>query len=470
MSDPDSSVRESSAEALGTAAKAQGERNMTPLLLGLEPLKMTKIDEYKAKVEVKKFAAAPVAAAPSTSAGTSKPRPVARGAAKPKQVAKVPAPGTASNESLEDFGLGPAPSKPSTAADSFKKPAIAKPGQVKSRLGLDSKRSTSATTLAGDSAPSKYSTVKKGTVSRLAVSAKTTASGVSKKSDSEATSANSAMMSDNLKHKEQRIADERAMKVLKWSFSSPREEFYLQLKDQMIAAEWDGTLVTYLFHSDFKYHIKSIDMIRNSFEKQTDASPFVIANIDLILKWIGLRFFDTNPSVILKELELLMQVFRICESAGYTLSELEGNSFLPYLVLKTGDPKDTVRNKVHEILMLMRNIFPPTKLFSHLFTGLQSKNSRQRATCLEEIALLIELKGMSLFQTPNLSVKEIARFIAERDNGVRNGALSCIVQIYFIEGEKVLKLVGNLSDKDMSLIEERIKRASKNRPATSGEL
>lgn len=233
----------------------------------------------------------------------------------------------------------------------------------------------------------------------------------------------------------------------------------------MTAAEWNHSLVSQCFHNDFKYHIKAIDLMRDFFAKSANPD-LVVANLDLILKWIALRFFDTNPSVIMKALELLLVMFRQLEDFGYTMNDLEANSFLPYLVLKVGDPKDVVRNKVHEILVLVRSLYSAPKIFGHLFAGLQSKNSRQRATCLEEIGLLIELKGMSIFAAPNSisQIKDLAKFIAERDNAVRNGALACIVQVYFLEGEKVFKLVGNLSDKEMSLVEERIKRASKNRP------
>ena len=78
---------------------------------------------------------------------------------------------------------------------------------------------------------------------------------------------------------------------------------------------------------------------------------------------------------------------------------------------------------------------------------------------------MIELKGPSIFTaSQNVSLKDIAKFLSERDNGVRNGALSCIVQVYFYEGEKVYKMVGNLNDKETSLIEERIKRAAKSQP------
>lgn len=273
------------------------------------------------------------------------------------------------------------------------------------------------------------------------------------------------------KMKEQRTADERALKVLKWNFTAPREEFYHQLKEQMEAASWNPALITNAFHNDFKFHIKAIEQMRDFFSKNRDTAPeCIVANIDLILKWIALRFFDTNPSVIMKALELLLLIFGILEATNYSMTDMEANSFFPYLVSKCGDPKDVVRNKVHEILVILRSLTSATRIFAGLFAGLKTKNSRQKSTCLEEIAQLIELKGMAIFGPPNsvALIKDIAGFLSERDNGIRNGALSCIVQVYLYEGENVYKRVGNLNDKELSLIEERIKRASKLHPQRSG--
>lgn len=59
---------------------------------------------------------------------------------------------------------------------------------------------------------------------------------------------------------------------------------------------------------------------------------------------------------------------------------------------------------------------------------------------------LIEIYGMSVCQpSPGVALKEIAKQIADRDNSVRNAALNALVQVYFREGEKVFKLVGNVS-------------------------
>ncbi|ENN73053.1 hypothetical protein YQE_10323, partial [Dendroctonus ponderosae] len=185
---------------------------------------------------------------------------------------------------------------------------------------------------------------------------------------------------NNLKH--QRTIDESKLKVLKWNFTQPRDEFIDLLKDQMTAANVNKTLMFNMFHADFRFHIKAIEALM---EDLPDHSEALISNLDLILKWLTLRFFDTNPSVLLKGLEYLHAIFNMLSENQYRMLENEGSSFMPYL-------------------------------------------------------------------------------ISDRDNSVRNAALNCVVQVFNIVGEKVYKMVGNISDKDMSLLEERIKRTSRKTP------
>lgn len=86
--------------------------------------------------------------------------------------------------------------------------------------------------------------------------------------------------------------------------------------------------------------------------------------------------------------------------------------------------------------------------------------------------------------TPAKSLKEIAVHIGDRDTSVRNAALNTVVAVYNVCGDQVYKLIGNvrapprprparqqklyaascflqLSEKDMSMLEERIKRSAK---------
>jgi cytoskeleton-associated protein 5 len=60
----------------------------------------------------------------------------------------------------------------------------------------------------------------------------------------------------------------------------------------------------------------------------------VVSNIDLLLKWASLRFFDTNPAVLIKLLEFIQTTFAYMEENGERLNDQEMMSFLPYLLLK----------------------------------------------------------------------------------------------------------------------------------------
>ncbi|XP_068116838.1 cytoskeleton-associated protein 5 isoform X2 [Hyperolius riggenbachi] len=262
--------------------------------------------------------------------------------------------------------------------------------------------------------------------------------------------------------KEQRVKEEKGLKVLKWNFPTPRDEYIEQLKTQMstCVAKW---LQDELFHADFQHHIKGITVMTEHLESEKEG---VMSCLDLILKWFTLRFFDTNTSVLMKALEYLKLLFAMLSQEEYHLTELEATSFIPYLLLKVGESKDVVRKDVRAILNKMCQVYPASKMFNFVMEGIKSKNSKQRAECLEELGCLVESYGMNVCQpTPAKALKEIASQIGDRDTTVRNAALNTIVAVYNVHGEQVFKLIGNLSEKDMSMLEERIKRAGKKQAA-----
>ncbi|XP_006157853.1 cytoskeleton-associated protein 5 isoform X1 [Tupaia chinensis] len=263
--------------------------------------------------------------------------------------------------------------------------------------------------------------------------------------------------------KEQRMKDEKALKVLKWNFTTPRDEYIEQLKTQMSScvAKW---LQDEMFHSDFQHHNKALAVMVDHLESEKEG---VIGCLDLILKWLTLRFFDTNTSVLMKALEYLKLLFTLLTEEEYHLTENEASSFIPYLILKVGEPKDVIRKDVRAILNRMCLVYPSSKMFPFIMEGTKSKNSKQRAECLEELGCLVESYGMNVCQpTPGKALKEIAIHIGDRDNAVRNAALNTIVTVYNVYGDQVFKLIGNLSEKDMSMLEERIKRSAK-RPSAA---
>ncbi|KAI1904612.1 hypothetical protein AGOR_G00007410 [Albula goreensis] len=94
---------------------------------------------------------------------------------------------------------------------------------------------------------------------------------------------------------------------------------------------------------------ESMDVVhKDHMEGEEDAT---ISCLDLILKWFTLRFIDTNTSVLMKALEYLKLLFTMLCRENYHLNESE--SFIPYLILKVGEPKDVVHKDLSEKDMSM---------------------------------------------------------------------------------------------------------------------
>ena len=75
---------------------------------------------------------------------------------------------------------------------------------------------------------------------------------------------------------------------------------------------------------------------KSSCLQSTSQTQETMCNLDLILKWLTFRFFDTNTSVLLKVLEYLLALFDMLADEDYHMQELEASSFVPFLVNKVG--------------------------------------------------------------------------------------------------------------------------------------
>lgn len=258
--------------------------------------------------------------------------------------------------------------------------------------------------------------------------------------------------------KEQRMKEEQKLKTIKWIFDTPREELVTQLKSQLSLCAGPG-LMKELYHADFQHHLKALAQLSQAMEHQWDET---IGTLDLVLRWITLRFYDKNPTVHMRCLEYLKALFAKMDGANCRMTDYEAMSFIPHLITKIGETKENIRKDVHVIIQQTTKLYPAGKIFNHLMQGLLTKNSRQKTECLDELGILINTYGIVVCQpTPPKALKEIATHIGDRDNGVRSAALNVLVGAYNTCGDLIYKYVGKLNDKDMSMLEERIKRSGK---------
>uniref|UniRef100_A0A0N4ZF30 TOG domain-containing protein n=1 Tax=Parastrongyloides trichosuri TaxID=131310 RepID=A0A0N4ZF30_PARTI len=257
-------------------------------------------------------------------------------------------------------------------------------------------------------------------------------------------------------NKSQRFKDEAKLKLLKWQFEVPQPDHLQQLQSQLKEVT-SNDLYDKLYNTkDFKQQLKALDILISVCNSDPEA---IVANSDLLLKWITLRILETNPTVLMKCLEFGQQISKIYLEKELTLHDVELSSFMPFLLLKTGDTKEPIRIAVKKFVFDMCDITADVKVYGYLIDALKTKNSRMKTECLNIMEILIDRSYGDIVSVHPASFKVIAGSISDRDNNVRNAALNCFVAVYRSVGNDIYKLAGKLPDKDKAYLEERIKRS-----------
>eukprot|EP01137_Pigoraptor_chileana_P026176 Opistho-2@96748 len=457
-------VREAAMEALGVSMKAVGEAAVMPYLADIDKTKLAKIQEHcqntvlspsvlRAAIRAAKAAKAKEAAKAN---GTAPAKGAPAGKAAPGGAKKAPA------KKVAGAPAASAPAKKTSAApakaEEFPEPAVARSASVsEKKTGPVAAAPTSLTLKKTSAAGAKASDSPADSRPKTAVSA-----------DSVRAKAAGAQEEDGPallvgEAKEVRMEKEKKNILLRWTFEAPRDEFVVQLKDQMQPI-LSRSVFTQLFHEDFKHHIAGMGVLATGLTSPAEGvdAPLKaagLANADLLLRYVTLRFFDTNTSVMLKCLELIRALFTVLDHDAYHLSEYEAYAFIPYLVMRVGDKFENVRKDIRSLFRVLCNVYPASKLFGYLLDGLKIKNARSRTELLEELATLIQRHGIAVCQpSPAKTLPQVAIHVGDRDNGVRSAAINVIIEAHALVGDAVWKYAGEMSQKDRDFIEERIKR------------
>lgn len=110
---------------------------------------------------------------------------------------------------------------------------------------------------------------------------------------------------------------------------------------------------------------------------------------------------------------------------------------------------------------------PAGKLCQFLLAGLACKNKKTRVVCIEEIQRLVEETGTG--SLGRAGVREIAVYLDSKDNDV-SGRHACLELCYVLfsslgnDQGKLMKLLGELSERSAAMIEERIRQKLKVTP------
>jgi cytoskeleton-associated protein 5 len=243
--------------------------------------------------------------------------------------------------------------------------------------------------------------------------------------------------------------------TFKWAFDAPRAEFCDHLRGVMQGC-LSSLVIKQLFSDDFKEAINGIGLIDAAVSSGQEKDG-VICNVDLILKYLTIRLFDSNTTVLIKTFDLIEHVLGLIDEANLRLSETEATAFLPHFVQRAGEMKEPIKNRLRGIYRQLCRVYPASKIFVFLLDGLRSKSSRARVECLNEMEVLITRNGLMVVQAAK-HIPILASVISDRDSNVRNAALNVLVQLHELLGEVIYKHMAGISQKDLDLFGERLRR------------
>ncbi|WFD30660.1 hypothetical protein MSPP1_001681 [Malassezia sp. CBS 17886] len=191
---------------------------------------------------------------------------------------------------------------------------------------------------------------------------------------------------------------------------------------------------------------------------RAEAAARTLANSDVIIRYACLRLLENNTSIALKCFEVLAALVDALAAAGQHLGDAEAHTLLGAALMRLGDAKATFRDHARDILRRTSVLFPSSRQLPLLMEQvLHAKNTRARAESLGEVGCLIARHGLQVC-TPAKTLPLVARQIGDRDAGVRGAALQVLGEVYRLLGEGVWRYVGELSDRDASMLEERLRR------------
>lgn len=192
--------------------------------------------------------------------------------------------------------------------------------------------------------------------------------------------------------------------------------------------------------------------------EESDVRDRLLANSDLVFKYLTIRLHDTNTTITMKCLDIIDQYIAALQLDEYRLTDYEASVLLPSLISRCGDSKEVLRTRIRTIFKNFCGIYPFSKVFQSLLDhGLKAKNARVRSECAEELSALFQRHGLNVCQ-PAKALPLIAALISDRDSAVRNGALSALASAYASAGDVILKYIKNLSGKEQDMLTERLKR------------
>ena len=214
-------------------------------------------------------------------------------------------------------------------------------------------------------------------------------------------------------------------------------------------------MVAKMFSNDFKLHIECVELFQTLINTQPDAITEIL---DLIFKWAAVRLSDSsNTKFAVAIFDFLAVLFTHLCGLGYQLQDFEAGVVVPLLCEKSGINNNILKDKVKKLIRMLFTVYDRQKTYQLMVQyGLNSKNLRAQAECLDELAEFIGDNGIDY--SSEKEMKLVAKMADNADKAIRENALKFMGEVYKVMEENVWRVIGEVTPKVQGLLEQRFKK------------
>ncbi|KZT11388.1 ARM repeat-containing protein [Laetiporus sulphureus 93-53] len=276
-------------------------------------------------------------------------------------------------------------------------------------------------------------------------------------------------VSDNLDAKKARLAKD----AQRWiNEAGPTRKDLAELLQHQMEPHASKQLLAILFshdHNAVNDHVNGLTMLHDFYSSVNagddisgmapeDIQAICLANSDLALKYVSIKAHEPQSSVVQKCLDVAEVIVAFFQNVDYQLADAEALCFIPTVIFKLGDAREPLRVRVSQLIQSLTKVYAYSRVFHLLLEfGLKSKVAKTRQGTLDELSGILKRFGIGACE-PAKAFPLVASMISDKDPQVRKSALAVLSEGYTLVGETIWTYVGQLSPKDKTQLEERLRR------------
>ena len=224
-------------------------------------------------------------------------------------------------------------------------------------------------------------------------------------------------------NKNKRLEQDRKYK---FSLETVSRDYSQKLKEQ-VKSLFNEDFIKKIFSDDFKQQAEAIKNLKNVIDKN-DNNQIIFDNIDLILKTIGIKMNNQNPSLLKSLFEFLDKLLNLITTNNYILTDIEGNMIISMLIDKLTITTNNLRDHLLKLIHNYIKLIGAKNIIVYLINYSLGKNTRIKSEVLDLVIDLYLNEQIDICQ--RTTVRLLSKFLSVNDNNIKNKVIDLFKEIY----------------------------------------